>query len=271
MADMFGAGRSLSYSWPRFDYTAALNTQPDLGIVWRPTGIQENAMLANGVGGVPPNPQGRMTYRGLDCYKITGGPTSVRVFQPVTTAGLPLQMFFPIERPELADIGGLDPLACWRIAGLLAFDNPTGDVSGDLGITVCPGLNTTPKFGETGVTFGVSGPQTVSVVAVAAAGGPRTYDAPVEGPSDITRWNEYAIHLVGARLGYEAAMKFYINRALVLQLDYGPGTLLPGLSSGVNLGLRWSLSNRGAATNTGMYVALGGMEIAAAATEEALL
>lgn len=267
-----GAGRSYSYSWPPQEFIAA-GSQPTLSTLYRPNAFSLINQITNGTGGAPPGPQGATFYRGLHCYRVTADATSVRVFQPIATSGAPYQAYFPIVRPTLANLDRLDGFACWRVAALLAFDNPAGAVPGDLGITWCPGLNTTPRFGESGVTFGVTNTSTVNLTVVQVDGGARTFDqnVPAGSTPDVTNWHLYELRALGATRATEATLKACIDGRTVFTLPWGPGTVLPGLQSGVagaNLGYRWSLSNRGgAAFTTAVYVASSGIQIAAAPTE----
>lgn len=264
-----GAGRSLSYSWPPQEFIAA-TAQPTLSMMYRPNPFSVINQMLNGVGGAPPDPQGAIFYRGVHAYRVTADATSVRVFQPITTAGAPWSAYWPIIKPP-ADMGTTDAFLCWRFAALLAFDNPPGAVVGDLGLTLCPGLNTTPRLAaEAGIAWGPVNTGAIGLTVVQADGGARTFDQACASNPDIANWHLYELRALGATHNREATLQACIDGQVKFSLPWGAGTVLPGLQSGaagINLGYRWSLSNRGGSPfTTAVYVASSGIQVSAAPT-----
>lgn len=270
-APVLGAGRSFSYAWPTTDYNTSGSLAP-LSTFYRPVGFNIAGQLVRGTGGAPPSPQGATEYKGRTSYRVTSDDTSVTVYQCISTSAAPYSLYFAINTPVTAGPPGLYQFGCWRIAALLAFENPAGALTGDFGLTLCPGLNTAVVAGtESGISMGPSNANTLTLTVRKTDGGAVTYSQPCPFAVDITQWHLYEMVIRSASLGVNASLTILIDGVQAWRLEWGAGTVLPGLISGTNLGYRWSLSNRaGQVGGIGVYVAVPGIEVSAAPTPLAL-
>jgi hypothetical protein len=268
----------MSWSWPNF-VQPGVSSQPAQDALYRPSGLNVGFNVINDVAGtVPPVPQGNQgIYRGIQAFQVRADAASLRIFYPANTAGFPFQMYFPTERPVTTDYANptMDGFACWRVTAMLAFDNPAGPLTNDLGIGVMAGAGTTPRGGgEAGMSLSVTDSQTISLNVCQTLGAGQSYTVNMVNPPDVRDWNKYEFRFIGATKQREAYMKAMVNDAVVAQLSWGAGTVLPDpiYTAGGGLGFRWVVGNRGgAAFQTVMYIPPGGINVAAAPTELDLL
>lgn len=267
-----GSGRTLSYWWPPIEEIFDGN-QPALRMQQRPQGAPNTPSIVDIPYGSPPGPQGGITWHGKRAIVLSAGATSGHWYGPTFNAG-PVQIYFALERPTLANLAGLDEIACWRVAALLAFENPPGPVPNDYGIMIGPGSSIVPRGGQMGWSFGLRSTGLLGFTVRQTTSAPITYDKTYDlgAAFDVTTWHRYEVRMLSATLDTEAMVKVLVDGQVLDTVFFGPGHPFPPMQEGANLGYYWSVGNHGgAAFTTRMYLALGGLQIDAAATEDALL
>jgi hypothetical protein len=232
----------------------------------------------NAIGGAPPAPQGMTFYKGVVAWRITANPTATRELAPILSLTNPWQIYLQVVRGS-APLYGLDEYMCWRVAMYAAYDNPTGVVTGDLGLQLGVGGNVCPRAcTQAGLIFGPVNTGQIGVFVRQADAGAVTFNAPLAAafqPADMTDWHLYEMRFTGADVNREATLRFMIDGVTTLTLSWGAGTVLPiPPNSGNQLGFH-PLIRLGAplaAGNYGMWLATpGGFMVSAGPTEESLL
>lgn len=210
--------------------------------------------------GVPPAGSGWTLYRGRVAFKQTGSGTSGGFYK----TGSNFAMYFPQTR-----VGGAydDDTRCWRVLGLFAFDG-AGLGAGDIGLEVGPPANY--DF-VTGLTAGYRLAPTAAgaiSVQVRQTGGAGLTVNQVVAAVDVNDWHAYEMRFIGGDGRTDGSFKAFIDGVQVFASGYGAGTLLPSWANGTALGYQIAQGNRGAAAT---YLALDGLQVAAATTEPGLL
>jgi hypothetical protein len=233
--------------------------------------------FANGVGGAPPAPQGSTFYKGQVAWRITGGAAATRALEPVLSAVVPFQVYFQMVKGT-APMYGLDEFCCWRIAALMAFDNPAGAIAGDVGLSLCPGASIAIRAAnQAGIEYGPRTTGNIGVTVRAVDAGALTFDANLAAnfqPADMTDWHLYEMRIIGADVNAEAVIKFLIDGVTCLTLPWGAGTVLPVFPDVANrLGFHPGIQVRApVAAGYGMWLAMpGGWMMSAGPTEDSLL
>lgn len=266
-----GAGRLLSFIWPPVTSPGVVNPQ---NLYIRPRASATENYMNEAIVGAPPGGNGtNMVYRGLRCLRMTAGNGTGSYFTPQQLANRRLQIYAALQRGP-ANLDGLDEMACWRLYGLLAFQQPGGPITRDCGLVIAPGSNQVVRGGaQAGISLGLRDIDTIGVTTKQVDGGPET-EHPLLLPSgfDLEDWHTYEMRIISASAAAEATLKILIDDDLMLTLAWGAGTELPDQIAGVALGYTWMVSNLGGSPDftTTMYVALGGVELACSMTEDGL-
>jgi hypothetical protein len=257
-----GAARTLDISYPSPQIQAIGNLSQ--GIQW----LNRQGVTTWDVGtvtgfGAPPAGSGWDVYRGRMAHKQTGNGVSGGFYQ--TASGLAIN--FPTA---LTSIGGAynDDYRCWRIVGFLAFDG-SGLGAGDIGLEVLPSGGNYDFI--TALTLGYRLAPTaagaISVQVRQTGGGALTVNQVVANV-DVNDWHAYEMRFIGATATTDGVFKVLIDNVPLAQFSYGAGTLLPGFANGAAVGYTIGNGNRGAAA---VYIANGGLQVSASATEQGLL
>jgi hypothetical protein len=280
-----GAGRRYSYLYPIPKFLSDTSVPSADEIFPRATSQSTQSRYVNGVTGVPPTPQGARVYNGRPAFQMTADQATGRVLSPNLTSGnrWPMHWFFQTDQgASNPAIDGLDDFQCWRVSAIMAFQNPAAAIVGNVGISLCPGLNTSPRLLlQPGLVLGPIGPNAIGVAIVQTAGVAPTFDGAIAAaaqPADLTDWNHYEIRVVGASQRGHARVTVYVNGLAGGSWSWGPGTILfPNYDvvSGL-MGCSNAVLNRTpyASLATGgysAYLAIAGMEVVGAPTEAALL
>lgn len=278
-----GAGRILSWTFPWLSH-AILGAMPNnnAGLTGeRPTLVT----LLTGVGaagmvltttGVPPvtAPSLACVYQGRYCMAVVADGTTGRMWtchasnqggvMPFTTikGGIP---------------GGLEDWNVLEMSAILAFDNPTGPITGDIGFGFCLGGRAQIRLAgvqQMGVEIGPRDVGSIGIIARQADLGAATIDQALpKQPTDMTLWNNYTIRLVGATKTAEGQLKVLVNGIPSFTAAWGTGSLLPEQSSGAvtTYGfMPFMINVKPLAATTRMYVPSGGISVRFAPTENDL-
>lgn len=258
-----GAGRTVDVCYP------APQNQPLGGVTASSTALNRQNYQIFTWGtltsfGAPPAPQW-VLYRGRIAYHFTGNGAAGG-FWSTNNISPDFLITFPQTR---LTVPVNDDCLNWRIVAILAYDAGLG--AGDTGLEVGSGMQGQYNLVSSvlpGFRVGPSGPNSAVFQVKQNNGGALTINQTISTTLDTTDYNAYELRFIGATDKRDALVKCFLNGIQVAQASYGAGTLLPPFLNGAAMGFGIGIGNRGA---TGAYVPLCGLQVAAAATEDALL
>lgn len=268
-----GAARTLSFHWPPVTFDAP--DPPSSGITVRPQFLPTlGHMTTVDVGVQAGNSQ--VSYRNKRALRVAGTATTGRYFAPAFGASKPYQILIQTEPSNRANIKHLDEIGWWQVEANLAFEQPSGPVTRDVGLTLGSGLNRDVRGANTqaGVQFGLRGIDSLGLTVRQATGGAITYEKLYDLPSgfDVEDWHNYKLRIGSSNFGTDALLKVLLDDVVIDTLPWDGATVLPPIQEGVNLGFCWAVGNQGGGADftTRMYIAQGGVALIAASTEDGL-
>jgi hypothetical protein len=256
-----GASRTVNFNYPPSQIIVSGTVGQQQNLVNRQgTSWQNLFSVATGGGGGTND--GFTHYRGRPCYRYgdTGAGQATWAF---TTAGLTIA--FPQTKPVSLFA---DDFSCWSFTLLAAFTSGGNDAAFAVGPNAQVNL---VIAANPGIGLAMRAANSMSVIA--CQGGGLTVDQQIANTTlngasfDVADWHVYKLVIVGATNTTEAVLKAYSDGIQRASFSWGAGTLLPGQASGVNLGWNISVGSRAA----DWYLAVGGLSVAAAATEAGLV
>lgn len=280
-----GAGRQMSWAFPLLGAQANAGSFPNNSaaiVCQRPMlngtiiGTGGTGMLVTTVG-VPPAtaPSLACMYKGRYCISLNSDATTGRTWVINAAASMPGAVM-PFVTVKGAQPSGLEDWGVWELSAILAFDQPAGPITGDIGFGVGVSTRTQIRLAgvqQAGIEVGPRDVGSIGIIARQTDLGATTIDqALAVQPADLTLFNNYKIRLISATATSEAKLKVLVNGQLGFSASWGAGSLLPeqALASGAYGFCPFMVNLKAFAGVTRMYVPHGGISVRAAPTEGAL-
>lgn len=276
-----GVGRTISLHWPT---TAFLSGDPVAGGMRvrqdMAPNIGTNANMVSSVLGAGTGPDGSVYYRNKYALRMAAAAGSLgRIFSPGGGVGRNTQIYIGTQQPNRATIGKLDEIAWWQLEAVMAFEQPSGPILGDVGLVIAPGGNARVRdsvFKQSGFSFGLRDIDTLGLSIRQTTLGALTYDKTytpgVNLPAgfDIEDWHDYKLRLNSADFGLDAALQVLVDDQVIDTIAWP--NVCPDPSDGATIGYYWAWSNqnRDSGVTSRLYLAHDGLALVASSTEDGL-
>ncbi len=256
-----GASRTCNFSYPPSQIAVSGTTAIGQNLVNR-QGTPWQNFFSVGSGGGGGSTTGYTHYRGRPCFRFGDtAPASAADFAFTTTN---LRFAWPQTKPPA---NFQDDFACWQVTMLAAIANGGTETGFEIG----PALQLNIQLAANdGIGFISRAANSMSIIA--RQGGALTIDQQIANTTlngasfDLADWHVYTLRLIGATAASEASAKVIVDGLPVTSFNWGAGTLLPGQASGTALAYNLSVGSRAG----DMYLAVCGLSLSAAATEQGL-